>query len=62
MGAEIDRPCRPLRAGCATDGFAQSPVRERGMVAAAMTEALRRLAIVGVPNTYGEDSSAKRRR
>ena len=26
------------------------------MVAAGATEALRRLAIVGVPNTYGEDS------
>ena len=26
------------------------------MVAAGVTEALRRLAILGVPNTYGEDS------
>jgi len=30
--------------------------QERGMVASGVTEALRRLAIVGVPNTYGEDS------
>jgi CRISPR-associated protein Csx17 len=30
--------------------------REPGVVAAGVSEALRRLAIVGVPNTYGEDS------
>lgn len=30
--------------------------QEPGMVAAASMEALRRIAIVGVPNTYGEDS------
>lgn len=30
--------------------------QEPGMVAAGATEALRRLAILGVPNTYGEDS------
>lgn len=30
--------------------------QEQGMVAASVAEALRRLAIVGVPNTYGEDT------
>ncbi len=30
--------------------------QERGMVAAATTEALRRLAVVGIPNPYGEKS------
>jgi CRISPR-associated protein Csx17 len=30
--------------------------QEPGMVAAGVAEALRRLAIVGVPNTYGEDA------
>jgi CRISPR-associated protein Csx17 len=30
--------------------------QESGMVAASVAEALRRMAIVGVPNTYGEDT------